>query len=274
MSDVVVIGDVQGCANTLRELLSQCEADFGDFRPVFVGDLINRGTRSLEVLQLVRDHDFECVLGNHELYVLAVFAKALNRKADTLDELFNAPKYSEWVDWLRHRPFSLHLGHNTVVHAGIHPKWSESTFSELVGALQDGLRSSQWTTFLQDIMGPRKKGGPLTEALAVLTRMRMLKPNGKLARDYKGPPEKAPSDLTPWYVDYRGQVGRIFFGHWAALGARIEPEVVSLDTGCVWGGRLTGYNIDRGGFVSVPLVETDSQFKSPQGINPRKSDDR
>ena len=163
----------------------------------------------------------------------------MNRKADTLDELFNAPKYSEWVDWLRHRPFSLHLGHNTVVHAGIHPKWSESTFSELVGALQDGLRSSQWTTFLQDIMGPRKKGGPLTEALAVLTRMRMLKPNGKLARDYKGPPEKAPSDLTPWYVDYRGpsrtdilwslgSVRRAYrargrlFGHRLCLGRSID----------------------------------------------------
>ncbi|MGB0646759.1 MAG: symmetrical bis(5'-nucleosyl)-tetraphosphatase [Bradymonadia bacterium] len=262
MSDVVVIGDVQGCAETLRELLAHCESEFGEFRPVFVGDLINRGTRSLEVLQLVKEHDFECVLGNHELYVLAVFAKAFARKSDTLDELFNSPKYADWVDWLRHRPLSLQLGSNTVVHAGVHPNWSQSTFRELVGTLQDGLRSSRWTFFLQDIMGPRKKKGPLTDALAVLTRMRMLKSSGKLAHGFKGPPEKAPPNLRPWYVDYRGQVGRIFFGHWAALGARVESEVISLDTGCVWGRRLTGYNIQRESFVSVPLVGTDRQVSS------------
>lgn len=263
MSDIIVIGDVQGCALTLRELLARCETDFDEFHPVFVGDLINRGTRSLEVLQLVRKHDFECVLGNHELYALAVFANALTRKADTLDELFNSPKYADWIDWLRHRPLSLQIGTNTIVHAGVHPTWDLMTFRELVDALQEGLRSANWTVFLQEVMGPSKKAGPLTDALAVLTRMRMLRPTGELAHRYKGPPEKAPANLRSWFSDYQGQVGRVVFGHWAALGARIESNVISLDSGCVWGNRLTGYNLQKESFVSVPLVEADSQVAPP-----------
>ena len=259
-TSTVVIGDVQGCARTLSAFLASCAEHLGHFETYFVGDLINRGTESLSVLQHVSTSKFETVLGNHELYVLGVVAGALSRQSDTLDDLFDSPQLMTWVDWLRHRPILLTGDEHVIVHAGVHPLWTRSQAFEYAARIEEGLKSDSWAYFLKGIIGKKIKDPELAQALKTFTRMRMLTEAGDLDHSYKGPPESAPSHLSPWYRDYEGQVGRIIFGHWAALGARRMRQCISLDSGCVWGRTLTGYELVSKQFISCSVVDTD-RFK-------------
>jgi bis(5'-nucleosyl)-tetraphosphatase (symmetrical) len=253
----VVIGDIQGCAATLGVLLERCRDRLGLFEACFVGDLINRGTGSLSVLEHVKSCGFETVLGNHEVYLLAVVAGAMERKEDTLDELFDAPSLMGWVDWLRHRPVLIELGGHTIVHAGIDPRWTRTVMLAYAKRLEEGLRSEHWKSFLKSIVGDEIQDQELAVALQTFTRMRMLTSDGRLDARFKGLPEDAPAHLQPWYRVYQGQLGPILFGHWAALGARRLGHCTSLDSGCVWGRELTAYILPGGEFISCPVVDAD-----------------
>lgn len=253
----VVIGDVQGCSKTLSQLLALCRGSLGAFDVYFVGDLVNRGAHSLSVLEQVRGAEFNTVLGNHELYVLGVVAGAMRRRSDTLDNLFESPQFMDWVEWLRFRPILLELDDHLVVHAGVHPDWTRAEVMANAERIEHGLRSDQWKQFLKGIMGHDITDHCTANALQIFTRMRMLTEGGGFDARYKGAPEDAPDGLTPWYELYRGQAGRIIFGHWAALGARQLSHGVSLDTGCVWGRKLTGYALPNGQLISCSVVESD-----------------
>jgi bis(5'-nucleosyl)-tetraphosphatase (symmetrical) len=256
-SQTVFIGDVQGCAASLNLLLEICGERFGTFQICFVGDLINRGTGSLAVLERVRAGGYQTVLGNHEIYFLAVAAGAMRRKRDTLDQLFDSPSFMAWVDWVRNQPILLQIGGHTIVHAGVDPGWTSASMLAYAQRLEDGLRSPQWQQFLKGIVGEKIRDPELALALQTFTRMRMLRSDGQLDARYKGTPEDAPVGVSPWYSAYEGHMGPIIFGHWAALGARQLKHCISLDSGCVWGRALTAYVLPAGKLVSCEAVSAD-----------------
>lgn len=235
-----------------------------------VGDLVNRGPRSLDVLRWAREHEgsITCVLGNHDLHFLARAAGAAGeKKRDTLDELLAAPDCDRLVDWLRQRPL-IHADRSyLLVHAGLHPKWTAEEAQRLGGEIEQELRGPGWRAFLAQISGksgaaprwdPRLGGGDRWRAiLAYLVRARTLRADGRVVPDFDGPPTNAPPGCTPWFAapDPAWGTHTVVFGHWAALGLAIGPRHLGLDTGCVWGKALTAIRIDDRMVYQVKSVE-------------------
>lgn len=258
----VIIGDIQGCEVTLRALLKQCEMSLGDCEFLMLGDLVNRGPSSLGVIQLMRERDYASVLGNHELYLLGVYANLMSRSKDTLDDVWHAPDLAEMVDWIRGLPILRRIDQGLLVHAGVSPNWSEAQTLDYAHRIEMGLRGDNWQLFLSTLLGakaktvaPQNENRDLAQALKVFTRIRFIKQSGELDHKFKGPPEDAPESLTPWYQDYTGGMGCVFFGHWAALGARRLRWAVSLDSGCVWGRGLTAYVPHQNRFIYQQSLE-------------------
>lgn len=244
-----------------------------DFRPHtdqlwLVGDLVNRGPRSLDVLRWARDlgTSVTCVLGNHDLHLLARAAGAAGAKRlDTLDEVLAAPDCDRLIDWLRTRPL-IHVDNAfCVVHAGLHPEWSVDEAQGLAAEIERELRGPSWRAFLLQIKGPPPRwskklgGGDRWRAiLSYLTRARTLRPDGRIESDFNGAPADAPSGVIPWFA-FRNPAWAthtVLFGHWAALGLDIGAHHVGLDTGCVWGRSLTAIRLDDRMVFQVKAVET------------------
>ena len=259
-----VIGDVQGCFDELQELLFQINYRREQDRLFFVGDLVNRGPCSLDVLRwawLERSH-VSTVLGNHDLHLLACSVGASNCKpGDTLNEILCAPDAPVLLDWLRSQPLLLVQPDCVIVHAGIHPAWDEATAIALSDEVSLLLSGEQYRNFLQCMYGnePKFWSAQLSGmdrarfAVNVFTRMRMLSVTGALNFKFKGELAKAPANLYSWY-DYpvrKLRDRKIVFGHWSALGLLMRETVLALDTGCVWGGFLTALCLDDGTFYQV-----------------------
>ena len=223
-----------------------------------VGDLVNRGPRSLDVLRWAREHEslITCVLGNHDLHLLARAAGAAGaKKRDTLDEVLAAPDCDRLVDWLRHRPL-VHVDRSYImVHAGLHPRWTAEDAQQLGGEIEQELRGPGWRAFLAQIANggppprwdPRLGGGDRWRAiLAYLVRARTLRPDGRVEAGFDGPPTQAPAGYVPWFAVPEPAWGThtVVFGHWAALGLAIGAHHLGLDTGCVWGKALTAIRLD------------------------------
>lgn len=248
-----VVGDIQGCLDCLLDLLARARFDPAADRLYAVGDLVNRGPRSLETLRFCRSLGaaFQSVLGNHDLHLLAVArgGRPLGRK-DTLGEILTAPDREELLDWLQRRPLLLRLGRHTLVHAGIPPQWTLEEAAARAGEVEAVLRDAERAPrFLAKMYGdhPRRWRDDLqgTERLRCivnyLTRMRYCDAEGRLELANKRPPHQGPAGYYPWFaVPGRRTAGQpILFGHWASLGGETGREdAIALDTGCVWGGRL------------------------------------
>lgn len=253
------IGDIQGCADELRSLLQRI--DFAPDRDQlwFVGDLVNRGPASLEVLRHVhalRDNAV-VVLGNHDLHLLAVAfgARAIDKAGDTLEEVLAAPDRDALIDWLLHRPlahFDAERG-DLMVHAGLVPQWTCATALALAHEVEAVLRKDPRTLFAamygdrpdrwrDDLAGADRR----RFIVNVLTRLRMCTPDGRIDLRLKGPPSASRSSFRPWFEieQRRSRSARVIFGHWSALGFVNSGNVLGLDTGCVWGGALTAVNLD------------------------------
>jgi bis(5'-nucleosyl)-tetraphosphatase (symmetrical) len=263
------IGDIQGCMSSLERLLTAI-----DFSPQdqlwLVGDLVNRGPRSLDVLRWARAHEAQvtCVLGNHDLHFLSRAAGASGeKKRDTLDELLAAPDREQLVDWLRCRPM-VHVDDSSpylMVHAGLHPRWTAEEARRLGGEIEEQLRAPSWRAFLGKLGGgpppkwdPQLSGGDRWRAiLAYLVRARTLKADGRVEPDYDGPPAHAPAGCVPWFAapDAAWATHTVVFGHWAALGLAIGSHHLGLDTGCVWGKALTAIRLDDRAVFQVKSVE-------------------
>ena len=264
------IGDVQGCMASLERLLALIAWQPPRDQLWLVGDLVNRGPRSLDVLRWACEHDdiITCVLGNHDIHLLARYAGAAGpKKRDTLDDVLAARDCSRLIDWLRARPM-MHVGERfALVHAGLHPKWTVAEARGLAGEIERELRAPTWRAFLAQLAGPpprwdaRLGGGDRWRAiLAYLVRARCLKPDGRVEAEFDGPPAQAPPGSVPWFQfpEPKWASHTIVFGHWAALGLDLGPRHVALDTGCVWGKSLTAIRLEDRMVFQVKAVETAS----------------
>ncbi len=268
------IGDVQGCFEPLQRLLDKLNFDPAADTLWFAGDLVNRGPESLAVLRQVRELGDRAitVLGNHDLALL-VIAAGFSRpgRRDTMIDVLNAPDAEQLLDWLRHRPLLHHdaeLGF-TLVHAGLAPAWDLATAQACARELEAALRGPAHRTLLAEMFGnrPERWSDDLTGLdrlrciINYCTRMRFCRLDGSLDLQAKSPPGRQPEGLLPWFELpwRRNRDLDIVFGHWAALGHYRAPGIYALDSGCVWGGRLTALRLDDGGETVVSVSCGDSR---------------
>ena len=267
------IGDVQGCLDGLQALLAQLPPDA---RLLFVGDLVNRGPQSLEALRFVRALGDRAValLGNHDLHLLASAAgiRPLHDD-DTLAPILAAPDRDELLDWLRARPLAHHEAGALFVHAGVLPPWTVEQALALAAEVEARLRAPDYRDFLATMYGnrPARWDDALAGAdrwrfvINALTRMRFCTDDGTLDFKAKEGAGAAPPGHRPWFeLPSRRTAGvPMAFGHWSTLGLVDRPDLLALDTGCVWGGALTAARVD-GGRREVFQVRCD-QAQRPGG---------
>jgi bis(5'-nucleosyl)-tetraphosphatase (symmetrical) len=228
----VFVGDLQGCADELEDLLEALAYDPACHELFFVGDLVNRGPASARVLRRVMELGAGSVLGNHDLHLLAVDRRKRKPKAsDTFRDVLEAPDRDVLLQWLRTRPLALVWDDAVLVHAGLHPSWSD----------------------------PRTVAAPIEAAIArgevprgdsnldFLVEVRHCDADGNRPLDDDDPG----AEFAPWDHHYEGH-RTVVCGHWAARGLVRTERVCSLDTGCVWGGALTAWIFEDDRFVSVP----------------------
>jgi bis(5'-nucleosyl)-tetraphosphatase (symmetrical) len=258
---------VQGCFAELRALLELCGFERDRDRLWFVGDLVNRGPASLDVLRFVRDLGERAVvvLGNHDLHLLALAeGHASARKDDTLQEVIAAPDRAELLDWLRRRPM-MHVerGH-ALVHAGLLPQWDLATAQSLAREVEAELGGSGHARFLQTLYGSRpdrwsddlQGADRLRVIVNAMTRLRFCTRDGVMEFETKGETTRAPEGYLPWFeVPGRKSAGRtVVCGHWSALGLRVAPDLLALDSGCVWGGKLSAIRLEDRRLSQVPCA--------------------
>lgn len=257
-----VIGDIQGCYQEFHDLLETIPFQRGKDRLIVAGDMINRGPKNLETIKLLQDlPDTACVLGNHDLHFLAV-ANGTKKpgRSDTILDLLESSELQDICDWLRQQPLIIELSeHNSVVvHAGIPHIWSMTDATAYAREVEAVIRSDEAATFYGHMYGNEPTTMEATDdrwsRLRVitnyLTRMRFCRANGELELESKS--EIAPNGYAPWFTFERAEDTRILFGHWAALGGVTHSrQFVALDTGCVWGQRLTALRLEDNQRFSV-----------------------
>lgn len=257
---IYAIGDIQGCYQPLMRLLEKINFDPAQDILWFTGDLVNRGPQSLDVLRFVRalGDQHQTVLGNHDLHLLAVASGAREpHHSDTLNEILHAPDKNELLEWLRQRPMLvLHEKMNYVMtHAGLAPAWSISQAKKLAHEVETMLQSHSWTEFFPHMYGNQpdlwndslQGNDRLRCIINFFTRLRFCHRDGRMDLSYKGTIKDKPEDLIPWFdVEPRANADtKIIFGHWAALnGVTTKPNLFALDTGCVWGNKLTAMRLE------------------------------
>lgn len=256
---VWAIGDVQGCDEELKELLDAIGFDPKRDRLWFCGDLVNRGGRSLEVLRRVRalGDRATVVLGNHDLSLLAVAcAGRRGRIREEFARILAADDADELITWLRTRKLAHHdakLGW-LMVHAGLDPRWSVEKTLALAGEVEAALAGPRHSELLRRMFGDKPasfqdslKGiSRLRAIINVLTRLRYCDERGRIDFKSKGPPGTQKSGFHPWFSvpGMKQRRVKIVCGHWSTLGLFIACGVYGIDTGCVWGGRLTALRLD------------------------------
>lgn len=261
---IYAIGDLQGCLDPLKRLLERLEFQPERDRLWFTGDLVNRGPQSLECLRFVMalGDAAVSVLGNHDLHLLAVaegFQSA--RRSDTVRQVLDAPDAAELLAWLRHRPLAhFEMGH-LLVHAGLPPQWDLETALACAREVEGVLRSPGYPDLLREMYGndPAQWQDELSGierlrfTINALTRLRYCTANGVMNFREKGAPGSQAPGLLPWFeVPGRKSAGLpIVCGHWSTLGSIDAGGVHALDTGCVWGGRLTAMALNDYRRVSV-----------------------
>ena len=259
---VYAIGDIQGCFDELQAMLELLNFDQQKDQIWLAGDFVNRGQKSAEVLRFAKDLGptaVKVVLGNHDLHLLANACGVTkhHHRLDTMDSVLNAPDRDELIDWLRRQPLLHHdakLGF-TMVHAGLPPIWTLSKAKKRAQEVEEVLRSDDWPTFFQHMYGndPQRWSKMLKgwERLRYITncftRLRYCHEDERLALKYKGKPSESPDGQTPWFdmPNRKTKTERIVFGHWSTLGTGQYGQVFSLDSGAVWGEKLTALRIDK-----------------------------
>ena len=254
------IGDLQGCFDELKQLLSRCGFDERSDRLWFVGDLVNRGPKSLDVLRFVHNLGDRAVvvLGNHDLHLVSQhegFERA--RKDDTFGDVLAAPDRHALVHWLRTRPMMHVEGGWAMVHAGLLPQWSIQKSASLGREVERALAGPEYREFLKNMYGskPERWDDALTgwDRLRVIvnamTRMRFCTPDGKMDFHAKG--KTPPAGHVPWF-ELRAEREAIVCGHWSALGLKRTDKLAALDSGCVWGGKLTALRLEDRALYQVP----------------------
>jgi bis(5'-nucleosyl)-tetraphosphatase (symmetrical) len=261
------VGDIQGCMSSLERLLALI-----DYQPArdslwLVGDLVNRGPRSLDVLRWASRQDSAVVvLGNHDLHLLRrVAGVAGAKKRDTLDDVLAAPDRDRLVDWLRRQALVHVTADHVMVHGGLHPRWTAAKARALAAEIEDGLQGAGWKRWVGELEGEpplwreELAGSARANAvLAYLVRARTLWADGSINAGFDGAPDEAPPGAVPWFAmpDPAWADHVAVFGHWAALGLDIGPRHLGLDSGCVWGKSLTAVRLDDRAVFQVKAVES------------------
>ena len=273
------IGDLQGCCDAFRRLLARLDVDAGvpasggpeqgaagisaqrAAAPLWLaGDLINRGPDSLQTLRdvIALGAGARPILGNHDLHLLAVAAGAQKeRRGDTLGTILGSPDARELVDWVRRQALAHFENGMLMVHAGLLPEWDVTKTLELAAELEARLRGPDWKNLFLELAAsngpPGARGRPdrwrdsLTGIdrhrviLDALTRLRFCSADGQMEFATKGGPAAAPPGFMPWFdvPGRRTDDTTIVFGHWAAMGLMMRPNLIALDSGCVWGNQLS-----------------------------------
>lgn len=255
-----LIGDVQGCDEALARLLQHIGFSASRDTLYLLGDLVNRGPDSVGVLRrlMALQGSAHCVLGNHDLHALAV-ANGLRQSSrlDTLQALLQAPDREQLLAWLRQQDLALHAQGVLMVHAGVLPQWSVADTLARAAELQAVLRSPQWADFVAQMYGneparwdERLQGLPRLRVIVnALTRLRFCSADGTMEFDTKEGAGSAPEGYMPWFEvpGRRTADAVVAFGHWSTLGWLDRPDVLALDTGCVWGGCLTTLRLSPDG---------------------------
>ena len=251
------IGDLQGCFDPLQELLSEIGFRESNDRLWFVGDLVNRGPQSLEILRFVKSLDERavCVLGNHDLHLLMVaegHAKA--HRQDTLETILTARDRGELLTWLRGLPLMHMEDEYAMVHAGLLPSWSVGKALDLARETEQALQGPDWRALMENMYGnqPDHWDDALSgfERLRVIinamTRMRVCTPDGRMEFSHKGRMEDTPAGYIPWFAvpGRKSADATIVCGHWSAIGLLAQKNLLALDSGCLWGGRLSAVRLE------------------------------
>lgn len=262
--ETFAIGDVQGCADELERLLEHIDAVSPRARLVFVGDLVNRGPASLRTLRLVRalGERAQTVLGNHDLHLLAV-SQGIRPpgRGDTLDEILQAPDRDDLLDWLRRQPLAMMADAHLVVHAGVLPQWTAAKVLALSTEVEAQLQGNDWKDFLRTMYGnqPARWDDGLQGAdrwrciVNALTRLRFCTADGEMEFATKEGPGQPPQGYLPWFEvpGRRSADVPVVFGHWSTLGLVQREKLSGLDSGCVWGGKLSAMRLSDRRVVQV-----------------------
>jgi bis(5'-nucleosyl)-tetraphosphatase (symmetrical) len=252
------IGDIQGCYDSLRRLLDLCAFDPAVDRLWLVGDLVNRGPNSLETLRLIKSFGPAAltVLGNHDLYLLMVAegGAKFRGKDDTLQGILDAPDRDELLAWLRQQPLCHTEDGFCLVHAGLLPQWTAARARELAREVEAKLQGDGFRDFVLNLWGSEPAGwsdelkgwSRLRVIVNAMTRMRFCTPDGIMEFKVKGKLANAPAGHIPWFdlPDRKSADSVLVTGHWSALGLKITPNLLALDSGCLWGGHLTALRLE------------------------------
>ncbi|HTL27379.1 MAG TPA: symmetrical bis(5'-nucleosyl)-tetraphosphatase [Burkholderiales bacterium] len=258
------IGDVQGCFDELQQLLARIGFDRSRDRLWFVGDLVNRGPKSLEVLRFVRSLGAAAVtvLGNHDLHLVCQHEGIeRTRKDDTFADVLGAQDARELVEWLRHQPLLHAEGRYAMVHAALLPDWSMTGSAALAREVELALTGPRYREFLANLYGDRpdrwddslQGWDRLRVIVNVMTRMRYCAPDGRI--ELKAGGTVPPNGYRAWY-DARAvrDEAVLVCGHWSARGLMLSERFALLDSGCVWGGPLTALRLEDRWLVQVPCA--------------------
>lgn len=258
---VYAIGDIQGCFIAFKRLLKKIEFNPSKDTLWLCGDLVNRGKDSLKTLQYIRSlgSSVRCVLGNHDLHLLAVYyTEATLKNSDTLSEVLVSPDVEDIMVWLRQQSlFYYDMELNTaMVHAGIYPGWTVKDCIAYATEVENCLRGDNYKHFLQKMYGnqPDHWDADLTGMdrlrfiTNVFTRMRYVTKQGAIQLKAKGSPSlNTDEDIVPWFEKAKKRIkhNRVVFGHWSTLPSQQYKNCFALDSGCLWGGELTALRIDK-----------------------------
>lgn len=269
------IGDIQGCNEAFDDLLQQL--DYSPSRDVLyiLGDMVNRGPGSAAVLRrlMALEGSAHCLLGNHDIHLLAVAqgVRPMHRK-DTLVDLLLASDAQALLDWLRCQPLAMYANNCLMVHAGVQPEWDVAQTLACAQEVQQLLSASDWADVLPMLFGnaPERWRNNLFGidryrcTINTLTRIRLLDAQGNMDFQHKHGIENAPDNLMPWFEHPARKTANtlVAFGHWSTLGLVQQHNLLGLDTGCVWGGKLTAAEITPEG-QAVRIVQVQSKTQVP-----------
>lgn len=261
------VGDIQGCCAELHQLLELIRFDPVADKLWLVGDLVNRGPDSLGVLRLVKSLGDTAitVLGNHDLHLLAVAGGVAElHRDDTLNEILDAPDKDELLAWLRSRSLLHAEGGFVLVHAGLLPNWNVAQAQQLAHEVEAALRGNRHHDYLAHMYGNHPDHwrddlsgySRLRVITNAFTRMRICTQQGEMEFKFKGNVEDVPAGYMPWFeVPGRASAdATVVCGHWSALGLKVTPHVIALDTGCLWGGALSAIRLEDHEVFQVQCV--------------------
>ncbi len=274
---IYAVGDVQGCLKPLQKLIDQSDINLDKDQLWFVGDLVNRGPQSLKALRFIKNlHEqgkgrVRVVLGNHDLHLLAM-ASGSRRQLMTpgLKQVLDAKDRIELIEWLRHQPlFYRDKAHKlALVHAGVYPRWSIKTAAARAREVEAIIQGDKYAKFMRKMYGKRPakwsddlEGWPRYRCIVnTMTRMRFCTRKGALNFSCAGKPGTQSRVQYPWYQLHLTprKNWRIVFGHWAAAGAWFDGNHIALDSGCVWGDKMTMARVDSR-FVTFTQVRCNKK---------------